>query len=76
MKLIDEKRHWWKWLSVHALALTGILPAVWVSLPADWRASIPGDWLAVVTVVTAVMGVFGRIVQQGDKPDNTDGAGA
>ena len=68
MKLVDDKRHWWKWLSVHALAVAGVLPAVWLSLPVDWRAAVPDVWLAVLAAVVGGLGVFGRLVKQGRKP--------
>jgi hypothetical protein len=74
--LIPDWRDAWKWLSVHALIVTGALPAVWESLPHDWREAIPATWLAVVTVITAVVGVYGRLLDQRPKPDPTDEAGA
>jgi hypothetical protein len=49
---------------------------VWLTLPDDWRAAVPVGWLAVATVVTAALGVYGRLVQQPVKePDDTDLAG-
>lgn len=67
MKLIDDWRGVWRYLSVHALAVTGVLPGVWMSLPHEWRDSIPLHWLAVVTVVTAALGVYGRMIDQHGK---------
>ena len=63
-ELVPNWKRAWRWLSVHALAVTGMLPGVWLTLPDDWRASVPVGWLAIATVVTAGLGVYGRLVQQ------------
>lgn len=75
-QLVPDWKRAWRWLSVHALAITGALPGIWISLPADWRAAVPAGWLAVVTLITAGMGVYGRLIDQTPKPDDTDRAGA
>lgn len=75
-ELVPDWKRAWRWLSVHALAITGALPGIWISLPADWRAAVPAGWLAVVTLITASMGVYGRLIDQTPKPDDTDEAGA
>lgn len=75
-ELVPDWKRAWRWLSVHALAITGALPGIWLSLPADWRAAVPAGWLAVATLVTAAVGVYGRLIDQTPKPDDTDQAGA
>jgi hypothetical protein len=74
MKLDPNWRQSWRWLSVHALAATGALPGVWLTLPDDWRAAVPAGWLAVATVITAALGVYGRLVQQPVKTKDDDNA--
>lgn len=64
LKLVPDWRRSWRWISVHALAITGALPGVWLTLPDDWRSTVPAAWLAGVTVITAVAGIYGRLVQQ------------
>jgi len=75
-ELVPNWKRAWRWLSVHALAITGALPGIWLNLPADWRAAVPAGWLAVITLVTATAGVYGRLIDQSPKPDDTDQAGA
>lgn len=78
LELVPNWKLAWRWLSVHALAVTGVLPGVWLTLPDDWRAAVPAGWLATATVITASLGVYGRLVQQPVKveQDDTDLAGA
>jgi hypothetical protein len=76
VKLIPDWRDAWKWLSVHALTVAGLLPGVWVTLPADWRAAVPAGWMAGAALVVAAFGVYGRLIDQKPKPDPTDEAGA
>lgn len=77
-ELVPNWKRAWRWLSVHALAVTGMLPGVWLTLPDDWRASVPAGWLAIATLVTAGLGVYGRLVAQPVHvtDDSDDKAGA
>lgn len=61
MRLVDNARHAWKWLSTQMLAVTGAMPGVWLSLPDDWRSAIPPTVLAIAAGVTSVIGIYGRI---------------
>jgi len=70
MKLIDEWRHAWKFLSVHALVLAGAIPAVWAELPEDLKSSIPPGAMSTVTVVIAICGIAGRLVSQSKNNDS------
>jgi hypothetical protein len=61
MKLVDNARHAWKWLSTQMLAVTGAMPGVWLTLPAEWRSAIPPTALAIAALVTAAIGIYGRV---------------
>ncbi len=65
MKLVPDWRRAWRWFSVQALALQGIAGAAWLAVPDDMRAAVPPDWLAVAAVALTVLGILGRIVDQG-----------
>ena len=70
MKLVDDWKDAWRWLSVRAMVLALALQAAWGVLDETQRESLP-DWL--VTALTAgilVFGVAGRLVDQ-RKPENT-----
>lgn len=67
---VPDWRSAWKWFSVHALTVAGVLPATWCSLPAEWRAVVPVHIMAIATFITAALGVIGRITDQKSKPDD------
>lgn len=67
MKLVDDWRKAWKWFSVHALILAGILPTVWLELPPDLKSSIPPGTMSAIAAVIAACGVIGRLVSQEKK---------
>ncbi|MCZ0823697.1 DUF7940 domain-containing protein [Dickeya solani] len=64
MKMIDDWKSCWRWFSVHALALAGVIPAVWAELPDDMKASIPAGVMGLVTLAVALCGIVGRLVKQ------------
>lgn len=67
MKLVDDWKKAWKWFSVHALILAGILPTVWLELPSDLKSTIPPGTMSAITAVIAACGVIGRLVSQEKK---------
>lgn len=64
MKLVDDWRDCWKWLSVHCLALNALILYSWEYIPEELREELPRG--AVAGVMLA-LGVFGRIKKQKDK---------
>lgn len=64
MKLVPNARRAWRWLSVQIMALSGIIPAAWLSVPEDMRAAVPQEWMAIAAIVLAVLGIIGRLVPQ------------
>ena len=66
MKLVPNAKRAWRWLSVQAMAVSGIAPAAWLSVPEDMRAAVPAEWMATFAVVLAVLGICGRLVDQGE----------
>ncbi len=61
MKLVDNWRSAWKWLSMRFLALA----AVWESLPPDATAAIPEPWNGRVTLGLLLLAALGRLKDQG-----------
>ena len=64
MRLVDNARNFWKWFSVQALAVLGIIAAVWPVLPPEAQALVPEPWRPWVLVAVAVGGIFGRVIDQ------------
>jgi hypothetical protein len=67
MKLVPNAKQAWRWLSVQAMALQGAVAGAWLAVPDDLRASVPSEWLAACAVVLTVLGVAGRLIDQGGK---------
>ena len=65
MRLVQNWRSWWRWTSMHVLAVLAVLPAVWPQLPPDLRDSIPADWHPYILSALAVAGIVGRLRDQG-----------
>ena len=65
MKLVKNAKKAWKWWSVQALAISGALPVVWVTLPPDLKAGVPDDVVPYIAAVVAGAGIIGRVVDQG-----------
>lgn len=64
MKLVDDWKSAWRWFSMHALVLAGVIPTVWAELPPDLKAAIPAGAMGSITAVIAACGVVGRLVNQ------------
>jgi len=67
MKLVPNARRAWRWFSVQALALAGLIPVAWASVPLEWQQAVPKDWMAYGAAFVAVLGIVGRLVDQGGK---------
>ena len=66
MKLVPNARKAWRWFSVQAMVLQGAAAGAWLTVPDDMRSAVPPEWLAVAAVALTVLGVSGRLVDQGD----------
>ncbi len=64
MKLIDNWKKALKLYSVQFMSIAITVQGVWVTLPDDWRASIPSEVVSGITIGCLVFGVIGRLVQQ------------
>ncbi|ALN64570.1 putative membrane protein [Lysobacter antibioticus] len=64
MKLIDNWRCAWRFLSVQAMSLALAVQATWLSLPDDLRAQVPLWVAASVTAFLLITGLIGRLFQQ------------
>ncbi len=65
MRLVPNARHAWKWISVQAMAVSVAIQAAWMNLPPDMQARIPEAWVDIGTMAVLVLGIIGRLVDQG-----------
>jgi len=65
--LIDNWKSCLKMYSVQMMTLALTVQGVWASMPDDMRASVPSGIISAITIGCLVLGVIGRLVQQGEK---------
>lgn len=72
MKLVTNWKSAWRWFSVHLILFLAVVPEVWLYLPAEWKQSLPSDFLSKLTMVVGGLAVFARMVSQEKKvkPDD------
>jgi hypothetical protein len=71
VKLVDDARRAWRWISVQAMAAAVAVQATWATLPDDMKAGIPPQLVQWLTLALLVLGIVGRLVKQTpaeDKP--------
>ncbi|WP_408951555.1 hypothetical protein [Lysobacter sp. Hz 25] len=64
MKLIDNWRHAWRFVSVQAMTVAIAMQGVWLNLPDDLRIHVPDRIAASVTAGLLILGLIGRLFQQ------------
>ena len=68
MKLVDEVKQAWRWISVQCMAWAIAIQGAWEAAPDDLKAGIPPKLVTYVTLALLGLGIVGRLVKQGDKP--------
>lgn len=64
MKLVDDAKRAWRWLSMQCMGAALALQLTWDSIPPELKASIPPRTLTYITVGLLVLGLGGRLVKQ------------
>ena len=67
MKLVPNWKNAWRWFSVQSMAISGGALASWAMLPDDLKAALPAEWVAGFSGGVLVLGIIGRLVDQGGK---------
>ena len=67
IKLVDDARKAWKWISVQAMAAALAIQGAWSMVPEDMKANLPKHLIEGATVALLVLGIVGRLVKQGKK---------
>ncbi len=70
LKLIENWKSAYRWISVWALATLSALPIVWANLPDDLKAEVPQGWAKWIMMLVAFGGLAGRFVDQKGKEGN------
>lgn len=69
MKLVDDWKQAWKWLSVNCMAVAAAIQGGWMSLSDDMRAELPKYAIHVATIAVLIAGIGGRILKQSPPDD-------
>jgi len=64
MRLVDDWKHCWKWLSMHFMVIATAIPPAWAVIPADLQATIFPEYVAIATAIAAACGIIGRLIDQ------------
>lgn len=67
MKLVEDWKQCWRWLSIRGLAILIVIPPTWAALPPDVKAFVPTGWEPWVLTAVAVATAVGRLIPQGEK---------
>ena len=64
MKFVSDWKKAPRWFSTQAMFVAGVIQAVWITIPPEMQESIPTEYVAALTGVLMVLGVFGRLLDQ------------
>lgn len=65
MRLVDDWKEAYKWISMNSMLATVTVSGAWVAIPDDLRASMPHDIVHWVAISLLMLGIAGRLVKQG-----------
>lgn len=68
MRLVDDAKSCWKWLSVQFPALNLAFLGTWSVLPVKFQDALPLPWVIGIAAALIVLGVVGRLIAQSEKP--------
>ena len=69
MKLVEDVKDAWKWLSVQIPVVNFAMLTTWATLPQKFQDAIPLNYILIAAVVLIVLGVVGRVIDQKPKAD-------
>lgn len=67
MKLIDEWKSAWRYLSVQANAIGSAMAIGYASMYDHLKENFPPEYMAGITAIVFVLGIIGRLVSQQPK---------
>jgi hypothetical protein len=67
VKLVENIKDAWRWISVQAMALGLAIQGAWEFLPSDLKAGLSDKHVRWAAMVLLVIGIVGRLVKQ-EKP--------
>lgn len=69
VKLVENWKDAWKWISVWCMALSSSVLMSWETLPDTWKEMLPAAFLQRYIGPLLLIGIVGRFIQQTKKPE-------
>lgn len=67
MKLVEDAKQAWRWMSIQFPALNLAFLGTWGALPSKFQDAIPTPWVIGISTALIVLGVVGRLIDQKPK---------
>ena len=64
LKLVDDWKSAWRWISVNCMALAVVVQGAWEFLPADLKNQLSSEWVRGIAIALLVLGILGRLIKQ------------
>ena len=64
IKLIDNWKDGWKFISVNCMWLSAAIQGAWFYLPEDLRSKLPETYAITASIILLIIGIIGRFVDQ------------
>ena len=64
MKLVENIKHAWKWVSMQMMVLALAFQTAWELAPLELKSGLTPTQVYYVTITLLVIGVMGRVVKQ------------
>lgn len=68
MKLVDNWKDGWKWVSTQCMALSVAVLGAWDVIPEEWKSALPAGGAKSLVLGLLLIGIVGRFIQQA-KPE-------
>lgn len=63
MRLVDNWKEAWRWMSVNCMVIAASIQGAWVYIPEDMRDSIPPWIVSAITIGLLILGIIGRLLK-------------
>jgi len=66
ISFVSDWRNAYRWFSVHAMLWASVAQVTYMGLPNELKASLPQKWVTCFTTAILILGIVGRLVNQGE----------
>jgi len=73
VRLVPGWRRCWRWFSQQCMAISIAIQGGWAAMPSDLKAGIPSIWVTIAAISVLVLGMIGRLIDQGGNDADRSG---